>query len=179
MEHLRSTAPLLCAPATPPPGRRFGEAVRQLPRRSPGRTCPRPVFASTGLYLAPARAAPRVGGNGKSDIRGNSKSDSFGLSIPGHPPRCCGAVTTTGPCPVRLGEAARTVVEALPGPRDPDAYLFSRNAGRNSPTNIVAGWRAVCEHAGLGRLRLHDLRHTTASHAVMSGETLPLSLIHI
>ena len=28
--------------------------------------------------------------------------------------------------------------------------------------------------ANLGRLRLHDLRHTAASHAVMSGENLPL-----
>ena len=35
-------------------------------------------------------------------------------------------------------------------------------------------WRAVCEDAQLGSLRLHDLRHTTASQAVMSGENLPL-----
>ena len=80
----------------------------------------------------------------------------------------------TGPRTVRLGEAARAIVAALPGPRDSDAFLFPRNAGRQSPTNIVACWRAVCEDAGLGRLRLHDLRHTAASHAVMSGETLPL-----
>ncbi len=80
----------------------------------------------------------------------------------------------TGPRTVRLGEAARAIVEALPGPRDPDACLFPKNAGRPSPTNIVACWRAVCTDAGLGRLRLHDLRHTAASHAVMSGETLPL-----
>ena len=38
----------------------------------------------------------------------------------------------------------------------------------------VACWRAVCADAKLGRLRLHDLRHTAASHAVMSGENLPL-----
>ena len=80
----------------------------------------------------------------------------------------------TGPRTVRLGEAARAVVDALPGPRDADAFLFPKNAGRRSPTNIVACWRAVCEDAKLGRLRLHDLRHTAASHAVMSGETLPL-----
>ena len=35
-------------------------------------------------------------------------------------------------------------------------------------------WRTVCGDAGLGRLRLHDLRHSMASHAVMSGENLPL-----
>ena len=68
----------------------------------------------------------------------------------------------------------RDVVEALPGPRDPDAFLFPKNAGRRSPHNIVACWRTVCDDAKLGRLRLHDLRHTAASQAVMSGENLPL-----
>ncbi len=34
--------------------------------------------------------------------------------------------------------------------------------------------RTVCDEAQLGRLRLHDLRHTLASQAVMSGENLPL-----
>ncbi len=80
----------------------------------------------------------------------------------------------TGPRTVQLGEAAQAVIEALPGPSDPDAFLFPKNAGRDSPTNIVACWRAVCDDAELGKLRLHDLRHTAASHAVMSGETLPL-----
>ena len=84
------------------------------------------------------------------------------------------ADSKTGPRTVLLGEAAQSVVEALPGPRDPDAFLFPKNAGRDSPTNIVACWRTVCEDAKLGKLRLHDLRHTAASHAVMSGETLPL-----
>ncbi len=32
----------------------------------------------------------------------------------------------------------------------------------------------VCAAAGLGSLRLHDLRHTAASQAVMAGENLPL-----
>ncbi len=89
-----------------------------------------------------------------------------------------GAITLpdskTGPRTVQLGEAARAVVEALPGLRDPDTFLFPNNAGRRSPHNVVACWRAVCHDAGLGRLRLHDLRHTAASHAVMSGENLPL-----
>ena len=34
--------------------------------------------------------------------------------------------------------------------------------------------RTVCADAELGSLRLHDLRHTAASHAVMAGENLPL-----
>ena len=32
----------------------------------------------------------------------------------------------------------------------------------------------MCADAKLGKLRLHDLRHTTAIHAVMAGENLPL-----
>ncbi len=84
------------------------------------------------------------------------------------------ADSKTGPRTVRLGEAAQAVVAALPGSRDPDAFLFPKNAGRDSPTNIVACWRAVCNDAMLDKLRLHDLRHTAASQAVMSGETLPL-----
>ena len=52
--------------------------------------------------------------------------------------------------------------------------LFPKNAGRRNPHNIVACWRTVCDEAKLGKIRLHDLRHTAASHAVMSGENLPL-----
>ena len=80
----------------------------------------------------------------------------------------------TGPRAVPLGEAARALIEALPGPDDPDAFLFPKNAGRQNPHNIVACLRAVCEDAKLGKVRSHDLRHTAASHAIMSGENLPL-----
>ena len=40
--------------------------------------------------------------------------------------------------------------------------------------SLAACWHTVCADAELGRLRLHDLRHTAASHAVISGENLPL-----
>ena len=89
-----------------------------------------------------------------------------------------GAITLpdskTGPRSVPLGEDARAVIEAQPGSRDPDAFLFPKNAQRRKPDNIVACWRTVCDDARLGKVRLHDLRHTAASHAVMSGENLPL-----
>ena len=80
----------------------------------------------------------------------------------------------TGPRSVPLGEAARAIVGALPGPQAKDALLFPKNAGRRNPHNIVACWRTVCDDAKIGKVRLHDLRHTAASHAVMSGENLPL-----
>ena len=79
----------------------------------------------------------------------------------------------TGPRAVPLGKAARAVVDALPGRRDPDAILFPRIAGIKDPHRFITCWHAVREYAHLGKLRLHDLRHTAASQAVMSGENLP------
>ena len=80
----------------------------------------------------------------------------------------------TGPRAVPLGEAARALIEALPGPGTPGAFLFPSFALRKGYYRLRDCWRAVCADAGLGRLRLHDLRHTAASQAVMAGENLPL-----
>ncbi len=80
----------------------------------------------------------------------------------------------TGPRAVPIGTAARIVIVALPGPRDPDAFLFPRFAGIKDPHRFITCWHAVREKAALGKLRLHDLRHTAASQAIMSGENLPL-----
>ena len=80
----------------------------------------------------------------------------------------------TGSCSVPLGEAARAHIKKLPGVRSADAFVFPRYAEGWGQDSLVACWRTVCTDAGLGRLRLHDLRHTTASHAVMSGKNLPL-----
>ena len=80
----------------------------------------------------------------------------------------------TGPRSAPLGEVARAFIEALPGTREKDAFLFPRYAGARGQSSLIACWRAVCADAELGRLRLHDLRHTAASQAVMAGENLPL-----
>ena len=80
----------------------------------------------------------------------------------------------TGPRAVPFGKAARALIDALPGERDPDALLFPRYAEGHGTYSLATCWRTVCEGATLGGLRLHDPRHTTASHAVMSGENLPL-----
>ena len=84
------------------------------------------------------------------------------------------ADSKTGPRAVPLGEAARALIEALPGHRDLEAFLFPRHADGRGTYSLATCWRTVCADAGLGRLRLHDLRHTAASHAVMAGENLPL-----
>ena len=80
----------------------------------------------------------------------------------------------TGPRAVPLGEAARAHIAALPGARDPDAFLFPRYAEGWGAYSLSACWRVVCGDSKLGALRLHDLRHTAASQAVMAGENLPL-----
>ena len=80
----------------------------------------------------------------------------------------------TGPRAVPLGEAARLYIGALPGARDPGAFLFPRYAQGRGAYGLATCWRAVCAGARLGNLRLHDLRHTVASQAVMAGENLPL-----
>ena len=80
----------------------------------------------------------------------------------------------TGPRTVPLGEAARAHIATLPGPRDSEAHLFPRYAEGQGLWILTNCWRAVCADAKLGTLRLHDLRHTAASQAVMSGENLPL-----
>lgn len=84
------------------------------------------------------------------------------------------ADSKTGPRAVPLGDAARALIEALPGPHNPDAFLFPRHAEGRSIWVLANCWRTACADASLGRLRLHDLRHTAASQAVMAGENLSL-----
>ena len=80
----------------------------------------------------------------------------------------------TGPRAVPLGKAARAHIDRLPGERKPEAFPFPLHAEGRGVYDLESCWRAVCADAKFGKLRLHDLRHTAASHAVMSGENLPL-----
>ena len=52
----------------------------------------------------------------------------------------------------------------FPSPRDPDCPR-SRN---------LALWDRVRHEAGIEDVRLHDLRHTVASHAAMNGVPVPV-----
>ena len=81
----------------------------------------------------------------------------------------------TGPRTVPLGEAVRALIESLPGDRRSGCVSCFRDYAEGRGQDALRfRWRTVCADAGLGRLRLHDLRHTAASQAVMSGENLPL-----
>ena len=79
----------------------------------------------------------------------------------------------TGPRRVFLNASARAILErqqrsggtyVFPSPSNPERPL-----SRNLPL-----WRSVRRRAGIEDVRLHDLRHTFASHAVLRGIPLPV-----
>ena len=79
----------------------------------------------------------------------------------------------TGPRKVWLGSAAREVIASLPR-HAKIPWLFWNYQYRRPMRSIQHLWESILERAGLGKLRIHDLRHTFASHAAMSKETLPM-----
>src|SRR5450432_517358 len=48
--------------------------------------------------------------------------------------------------------------------------------GRTGPhlTDLKGPWAKICQMAGLPGIRIHDLRHSFASHLVSSGISLPI-----
>ncbi len=79
----------------------------------------------------------------------------------------------TGPRTVFLNAEARSILERkLKGARE---YLFASpmDGGRPICHNLPL-WYRVRKESGLDDVRLHDLRHTYASHAVMQGTPLPV-----
>ena len=81
--------------------------------------------------------------------------------------------TKTGPRKVYLNAQARRIIQrqsrgqsafVFPSPRDPE-----RPYNPNLPL-----WDMVRTEAGIEDVRLHDLRHTMASHAVINGVPVPV-----
>ena len=79
----------------------------------------------------------------------------------------------TGPRTVWLGDDARALIDTLPRYRNNPWLFWNSKLGRPMAT-IVHIWSAIRDKAGLPKVRLHDLRHTFASHAAMNKETLPM-----
>jgi integrase len=79
----------------------------------------------------------------------------------------------TGPRTVWLGDQARAVIAALPRQRGV-AWLFWNPVLCKPVLRIGNHWPSIRERAGLSGVRVHDLRHTFASHAAMNKETLPM-----
>lgn len=79
----------------------------------------------------------------------------------------------TGPRTVWLGDEARALIGTLPRLKNVP-WLFWNPGYRKPIRDITHYWHDLRVRAGLPRVRLHDLRHTFASHAAMNKETLPM-----
>jgi len=77
----------------------------------------------------------------------------------------------TGPRTVWMSEAARAILDALP--RTSSWVFPSVKSDNPMPANtLTAAWFRLRAEAGLEDVRLHDLRHSYASVAITSGETV-------
>jgi len=79
----------------------------------------------------------------------------------------------TGPRTVWLGDEARALIDMLPRHRD-IPWVFWNTRFRRPIRCVNHVWQDIRDAAGLRGVRLHDLRHTFASHAAMNKETLPM-----
>ena len=79
----------------------------------------------------------------------------------------------TGPRTVFLNTQARAILARQP--RTGSEYVFPSLIDISRPrSSELSLWPKVRRQAGLEGVRLHDLRHTFASHAVMRGVPLPV-----
>ena len=79
----------------------------------------------------------------------------------------------TGPRTVPLNARARAILERQPRGESP--FVFPSPLDPSRPRGPHLGlWYRVRREAGIEDVRLHDLRHTHASHAVMNGVPVPV-----
>ena len=83
------------------------------------------------------------------------------------------ADSKTGPRTVPLNTQARRILERQP--RGASSFVFPspRDLARPRGPNLPL-WYPVRREAGIEDVRLHDLRHTHASHAIMNGVPVPV-----
>ena len=78
----------------------------------------------------------------------------------------------TGPRIVFLNGQAHAILARQPH-KGPFIFPSRTSASRPHPVDLPL-WRSARRHAGITDVRLHDLRHTFASHAVLQGVPLPV-----
>ena len=79
----------------------------------------------------------------------------------------------TGPRTVFLNAQARAILARQPRTGRAHVFPASTDSTRARSTELSL-WRKVRRRAGIEDVRLHDLRHTFASHAVMQSVPLPV-----
>ena len=79
----------------------------------------------------------------------------------------------TGPRTVPLGSSARAILDRQPRGGSPFVFPSPLDPARPRGPDLAL-WHRVRREAGIEDVRLHDLRHTMASHAVMNGVPIPV-----
>lgn len=79
----------------------------------------------------------------------------------------------TGPRTVFLSRAAQAVIAGQPRTGSPFVFPSLKDGSRPRSSELSL-WRKVRREVGLEDVRLHDLRHTFASHAAMQRVPLPV-----
>lgn len=82
------------------------------------------------------------------------------------------ADTKTGARTVQLPSHATRILSQLPR-RRPDSHVF--DVGNGKSIRLDKFWNAIRRETGLHNVRLHDLRHSFASHAARLALPLPIS----
>ncbi len=82
------------------------------------------------------------------------------------------ADSKTGPRKVPLNSQARAVLDRQP--RGGSPFVFPSPLDPTRQRADLSLWDRVRREAGIEDVRLHDLRHTMASHAVMNGVPVPV-----
>ena len=80
----------------------------------------------------------------------------------------------TGPRRVFLNPQARTIIERQTRQRDSPWVFPSVRTSTRPQDDGLPLWYAVRREAGIEDVRLHGLRHSVATHAVMAGVPLPV-----
>jgi integrase len=84
--------------------------------------------------------------------------------------------TKTGPRTVLLVDAAKAVLRRRSGRKDGPWVFPGRGDATRPRTQIHGAWARLRAAAGIpDTVRLHDLRHTYASQALLQGETLAMA----
>ena len=79
----------------------------------------------------------------------------------------------TGPRGIPLSPAVEAVLEGIA--RDGDnPWVIADRKGNTHLVNVDAVWKRLRAKAGLGDVRIHDLRHSWASRALALGESLSM-----
>ena len=83
------------------------------------------------------------------------------------------ADSKTGARKVPLNSQARSILERQPRDASPFVFPSPLDPSRPRHPNLTL-WHRVRRQANIADVRLHDLRHTFASHAVMRGVPVPV-----